>query len=182
MAYGIDSIGIETDATALDHHRTFIEQWAKRSRLPHRARSFRPGNAERRHTSIRIAADRAELKAGGGTTVETFAADGGDRPILPRRSVDLIVVDLPYGIQHRGAGTGADDTGELLDRLLPVWRTWLRPGGAFCMAWNTRRLGRLDASLLVVDAGLELVEPSAPCSLAHTVDATIERDVIVAVT
>lgn len=180
LAYGLNAVGMDVDATALGHHATFLETWAKRSRLPHKAERFRKNNAEHRVASIRVGPDRAALKAGG-QLVQTFLADAGaDDVALAKGSIDVIVTDLPYGIQHRGSAGEEDSTVALLERVLPAWHRHLRPGGALCLAWNTRRATRREVTAALAAAGFAPVTVSGGYSMRHTVDATIERDVVLA--
>ena len=183
LVYGLDAIGIDVDRSSVDQQRSFIETWAKRQRLPHKATTHRAGNAERRWLSLHVATDRQALKAGRGQHLQTFNADGADRRLPIRsRSIDVIVGDLPYGVQHRGSGTGDDtvDPITLLARALPIWRRWLRPGGAACLAWNLKQAGRSAVSRALVEAGFEPVVAVGGFTMRHVVDATIDRDVIVA--
>ena len=56
-------------------------------------------------------------------------------------SVDVVVTDAPYGVQHASragaSGRTARSPVALLEQALPVWRRLLRPGGAVGIAWNT---------------------------------------------
>lgn len=183
MAYGLDAIGIDADRSSVDQHATFIETWAKRQRLPHKATRHRSGNAEQRWLSFRVAPDRAALKADRGQRLQTFNADGADTDLpIKARSVDLVVGDLPYGIQHHSSGGGREpvDPVTLLERSLPVWRRWLRPGGAICLAWNLKQADRSTVSRCLVEARFEPVVAPGGYSMRHVVDATIDRDVITA--
>ena len=185
LAYGLGAVGMDVDGASLDQHATFLETWAKRQRLPHKTTRFRSGNAERRSLTLEVAPDRRAFKAGDGQRVQTFRADAGDRKVaIKRGSVDVVVTDLPYGVQHRGSAEGrADqpaDTLELLARSLPTWHRWLRPGGAVCLAWNTKRAGRREVGRTLADAGFTPQTAVGGFSMRHTVDATIDRDVIVA--
>ena len=94
------------------------------------------------------------------------------------------MADLPYGVQHRGASNGSNrdnpETVALLERVLPAWRRWLRPAGAVCLAWNTKRAGRRDLSRALATSGFSPITTAGGYSMSHTVDATIDRDVIVA--
>ncbi len=190
LAYGLDAIGVDADGGSLDQHATFLQTWAKRQRLPHKPQRHRAGNAEQRVLTLEIATDRATLKAEQGQTIQTFAADGADRSLpIKRGRIDVIVTDLPYGVQHRGddgrpAGGNADgatgDTGPLLARVLDTWHRWLRPGGALCLAWNLKRASRDEVGRLLADNGFSPVTVSGGHSMRHVVDATIDRDVIVA--
>jgi SAM-dependent methyltransferase len=179
LTYGLDAIGIEADGSSLEHHAGFLQTWAKRQRLPHKFQTYRAKNSEQRWATLEVAPDRATLKAGG-QRLQTFNADGAE-PALPikRSTVDAIVTDLPYGVQHRNAA-GGSDTVELLERVAPVWSRWLRPGGALCLAWNTKRGGRREVSRVLVEAGLSPVTVNGGYSMRHVVDATVDRDVLVA--
>lgn len=173
LAYGHHATGIEHDRSALDHYDTFITSWAKRSRLPHRRTGYRKGNAEQRHLTIEMATDRKAQKAGNTQIVHTFVADGGDRTLpIKRASIDAVVADLPYGVQHHDP-----DAIELVERLAPTWTRWLRPGGSVVLAWNAKRAGRDRLAQALIDSGFRIVPE--PISMAHEVDATIQRDVLV---
>lgn len=201
LAYGLSSVGMDADRGAVDQHATFLETWAKRARLPHKAERFKRNNKESRVFTIRLARDRAALTSTSGATtdarqaqiVQTFNADAADRGVAIRRgSVDVIVTDLPYGVQHRGAAGrhGADKGGDtdagretpaLVERMLPVWHRHLRPGGSICLAWNTKRAARRELTTLLTGAGFSAVTIPGGFSMRHVVDASIDRDVIVAV-
>ncbi len=186
LAYGLDGIGIESETGSLEQHATFLETWAKRARLPHKAERFRKNNSEQRVFSLRVAPDRAELKSGG-QRIQTFAADAADLGLaIKRKSVDVVIADLPYGVQHRGtAGDGVSDdereTAALIERVLPVWHRHLRPGGSICLAWNTKRASRRDLSAALANGGFSPLTIAGGFSMRHVVDASIDRDVIVAV-
>ena len=111
-------------------------------------------------------------------------------PLRPG-SFDAVVTDLPYGVQHGGRGessasgrsgsTGPDHAHPqvLLERALPAWHRWLRPGGGLAVAWNTKLTKRAEMVAALHRTGFEPISTD-PHRLAHTVDASIDRDVIVA--
>ncbi|MGI9598442.1 MAG: TRM11 family SAM-dependent methyltransferase [Acidimicrobiales bacterium] len=197
LAYGLDGVGIEAERGSLEQHAGFLQTWAKRQRLPHNAQRYKSNNAEQRAFSLEVGVDRATLKAGRGQRVQTFCSDGADRRLpIKRGAIDIVVADLPYGVQHRGSadggksastastggagGSGGPDTIELLERVLPTWHHWLRTGGAICLAWNTKRAGRRAVGRALAEAGFNPVTAAGGFSMRHVVDATIDRDVIVA--
>lgn len=210
LAYGLDAVGFEPDRSSLDHQANFLRTWAKRQRLPHEAMAHKEKNKELRHTSLSVASNREDLKAGTGQLVSTFCADGADQSIpLKANMVDVVVADLPYGVQHNkkaaGKGTGknagkrsgkkraaeaapespsasvgSSESVELLQRLVPAWARWLRPGGAMCLAWNLKRAKRDAVKEILQSNGFSPVETEWTGKTAHRVDSTILRDVIVA--
>ncbi len=188
LAYGLNATGIDVERSSLDHHAGFLQTWAKRSRLPHKMQRFRPGNGESRNMTFDVAPERAAFKNGQGQRVQTFNADGAESSLaIKKASIDVIVADLPYGVQHRGSGEsasehgdGSAETGELIERVLDVWGRWLTPRGAICLAWNTKRASRRDLGSILVGAGFTPISAAGGYSMRHVVDATIDRDVIVA--
>ncbi len=182
LAYGLNAIGIEHDQGSLEQHAGFLQTWAKRQRLPHSFQRFKANNGERRAMTFEVGKDRATFKGGAGQRIETFCADGADRSLaIKRGSIDVIVTDLPYGVQHRSSNEGGDaGTPDLLAEVGPTWHRWLRPGGAICIAWNTKRGGRREVGRALAEAGFSPVTAAGGYSMRHTVDATIDRDVIVA--
>ena len=201
LAYGCHAVGIEPDGSSLKHYETFLTTWAKQQRLPHKRQNFRSNNAEQRAFTLDVAPTRADQKAGRGQTIQTFVADGGDTNLrIKKQSIDAIVGDLPYGVQHKSDPQALDpvETVDLVARLAPAWHKWVRRGGAVCLAWNTKRASRLDMLVALADAGFELptgwdfdgpviADPGqssndqAEPSMAHKVDSTIDRDVLVVV-
>ena len=97
-------------------------------------------------------------------------------------SVDAVVTDAPYGVQHgsRSGGRLARSPVDLLREAVPVWADVLRPGGAIGIAWNTHVAGRDDALAVLADAGLEPLDDGPYRGFVHRVDQAIQRDVLVA--
>jgi hypothetical protein len=88
----------------------------------------------------------------------------------------LIVADLPYGIQHKGA------LETLLTGAVPVWTSLLLPGGAMAFSWDSTRFSR-EAMITLVDSvsALTILNDPPYNNLVHRVDRVIkQRDVLVA--
>jgi hypothetical protein len=146
LMYGFDAYGADIDARDVEAYAVFIQRWLKDKRLKHQA-GFSPVRRDRKVVARRLAAEFAatkdEYKAGDIQRLEVVEADTtrvGEffRPA----SVDLVVADLPYGVQHGSHGTGraggerAADGGrtlarsplDLLRAAAPAWVKALRPG------------------------------------------------------
>ncbi len=179
LTAGGDALGIDIDAKDTQAYATFLTTWLEEKRIKHQ-RDATAGRHRFRITIGRKGAAGAEgrqvVDIVTGDTTEAAAAFG-------RSSVDAIVTDLPYGVQH-GSRTGASlarRPADLLADALPVWRAVLRPGGSLVMAWNTRVLRRDDLVGLLQSAGLLTTAAGGNGSFVHRVDRTITRDVMVAV-
>ncbi|MGH9085055.1 MAG: TRM11 family SAM-dependent methyltransferase [Acidimicrobiales bacterium] len=185
VVYGLDACGIEIDQRDVEHYTVFLLTWLKDKRLKHhldqaKLRKGRPTPAHRITVTYGATRDRATHRV-----VDVIHDDMLDaRTHLKPRSVDVLVCDLPYGVQHgsRPTGGGAErGPAGLVEQALPVWFDLLRPGAALALGWNRRTLPRPDLVHLLGDAGFELRGPPGDDALVHRVDRAIQRDAVVAI-
>jgi SAM-dependent methyltransferase len=184
VRYGMDAFGIDIDQRAIDAHRAFFTTWLKDKRLKHtveqaRMRKGRPTPAQRVTFTYGAGKDVHSHRV-----VEVVHDDtvrSGDH--FAARSMDLIVCDLPYGVQHGSRPEpGALERGpeRLLEAALPVWLELLRPGAGAAFAWNRRVLARPRLRALAEVAGFTVLAPESD-DFVHKVDRSITRDVLLAV-
>jgi len=198
LMYGFDAYGADVDARDIEAYAVFIQRWLKDKRLKHQA-DFAPVRRDRRVVAKRLtaqfAATKDEYKAGDVQRLDVLEADTrrvGE--FFRKESVDLVVADLPYGVQHGShAGThpggraGAGHPGtltrsplDLLRTAAPAWAKALRPGGALGISWNTHVARREDAADALTAAGLEVLDAPAYHAFRHRVDQAINRDILIA--
>ncbi|WP_019815863.1 TRM11 family SAM-dependent methyltransferase [Saccharomonospora saliphila] len=187
MMYGFDATGVETDGKDFEAYERFIKTWLRTKRIKHSAESgvLRRDKARLgQRLDIEYGADKRAYKAGDTRTVTFYHCDTlRTDELLRPRSVDVVVTDAPYGVQH---GSKARDESlsrsprELLAAAIPVWTRVLRPGGALGISYNTHVLGRDELAGIVTDAGLDVVDSAGYTGLAHRVDQSILRDVLIA--
>lgn len=182
--YGMDAFGIEVDQRDVEAYDLFFTTWLKDKRMKHNVeratlRKGRPTPAHRVTITYGTGKDPRTNRVVDVVHDDTVAG----RDHLKARSIDLLVCDLPYGVQH-GSRPVADtlDRGpeRLLEAALPVWFDVLKPGAAAALAWNRRTLARGRLVKLVTAAGFVVGEPSDE-SFVHRVDRSIKRDVLLAV-
>lgn len=185
IVYGMDVAGIELDQRDVEAYTQFILTWMKDKRLKHelaqaKLRKGRDTPAHRITVTYGRGKDRTHHRV-----VDIIHDDTvGARGHLKARTADLLVCDLPYGVQHGSrspAGLLERGPAELLRRALPVWSDLLVPGAAMALAWNRNTMTREALEGLVADSGLELRSPRGDDSFVHRVDRSILRDVLVAV-
>ena len=181
LTYGFHATGVEIDRKDFDAYSLFIQRYVKDKRLKHDATS----GYVKAHPKLDLAfgVDKTRYKAGDVSRLTYVNADThAVAEVFQPRSFDLIVTDAPYGVQH-GAHTGSAPQRkplELLQSAIPIWRAALRPGGAVGIAWNNLVARRDAIAKILAENGLE-VRNSAPfLAFEHRVDASIERDLIVA--
>ncbi len=187
LMYGWDAYGIEIDDRDVDAYAVFIQRWLKEKRLKHRA-EYGPVRRDRRVVAHRLditfAANKEDYKAGIVQRLDVVSADTSLLPDFFRAaSVDLIVTDAPYGVQHGSRARSRELSRSPLDLITenaPAWTRVLRPGGAIGIAWNTHVTKRDDAAAALESAGLRVAEPASERGFSHRVDQAIQRDIIIA--
>lgn len=186
LTNGWHALGIDEDGKDFDAYAAFLRQWLKDKRLKHSADVTplrRDGAKLGRRFHAEIGASKEEWKAGTATSVDYVNADTLlTRQVHKAASVDAVVTDAPYGVQH-GSRTGGRLSRSPLDLLreaVPVWADVLRPGGAMGIAWNTYAAGRDAALEVLAGAGLEPLDTGAYRGFGHRVDQAIQRDILVA--
>ncbi len=205
LMYGFNAFGADIDARDVETYAVFVQRWLKDKRLKHQA-DFSPVRRDRkvvaRRLTAKFAATKDEYKAGDVQRLEVVEADTtrvGE--FFQAASADLVVADLPYGVQHgshtghstghstgRAGGERSRDGGralarsplELLRAAAPAWAKALRPGGAAGIAWNTRVARREDAAEALAAAGLVVLDDGPYRAFRHRVDQAITRDILIA--
>lgn len=114
LMYGFDAYGADVDARDIEAYAVFIQRWLKDKRLKHQA-GFFPVRRDRRVVARRLtaqfAATKDEYKAGGVQRLDVIEADTSRiGEFFRKESVDLVVADLPYGVQH-GSRAGSHAAG-----------------------------------------------------------------------
>jgi tRNA G10 N-methylase Trm11 len=148
-----------------------------------------------RRLTAQFAATKDEYKAGDVQRLEVVETDTtrvGE--FFRAASADLVVADLPYGVQHGSHASGRAGAGsragagralarsplDLLREAAPVWVKALRPGGALGISWNTLVARREDAAAALAAAGLEVLDSGPYRAFRHRVDQAITRDILIA--
>jgi SAM-dependent methyltransferase len=187
LMYGWHASGVDRDPKDFDAYAAFLRRWLKDKRLKHTAttaRLRRDGASLGRRLDVELATSKEAWAAGDTITLSAALADTRATPdIFRTASVDAVVTDAPYGVQHASRGGEGDLQRrplELLSDALPGWVRVLRPGGAVGIAVNTRTCPRDEALSLLAAAGLEPRDTPAYRGFAHRVDQAIQRDVVVA--
>jgi SAM-dependent methyltransferase len=187
LMYGWHASGVDLDRKDVEAYATFLKTWLEHKRLKHRLKVVQVRRDRKvigRRLDAETAPTRERWDAGATQQVTVLTADTTTvAEHFRRESFDLLVVDLPYGVQHgsRGADRGlARNPTELLDAALPGWCEVLRPGGAMGLSWNTHVARRDDVVARLRGHGLDVLDRPPYDGFAHRVDQAILRDLVVA--
>jgi hypothetical protein len=187
LLYGFHASGIDVDTGDVEAYATFVRTYLQRKRLKHTV-SFGPVRRDRKVVGRRLQATlgltKEAFKAGDVRELDVVVADTRRCAEFFRPGTfDVVVGDLPYGVQHGSRGAAGDLQRGPLDLLasaVPAWTAMLRRGGALGLSWNTHVASRDEAAAVLAGHGLEVLHDGAYGRLRHRVDQSIDRDVLVA--
>ncbi len=101
--------------------------------------------------------------------------------LLKKHQAELLVCDLPYGVQHAPQnGRKTESFPKLLERILPSWRNALKSGGAAAISFNTLTLRKDQFLTLLEQAGFSPMTEPPYDDFSHFVEQAVHRDFIVA--
>jgi hypothetical protein len=177
LMYGLGASGIELDRRDFESYSTFIRRWVKDQRLKHSAQ------ASKVRLDMAIGKDRDSYKAGRRLSLSVVNDDtlnAGSH--YGRRSFDVVVADLPYGVQHGNTSRGElqRSPASLLEAALPVWSQLMKKHAVLAISWNTLVLKRDECARLMQNAGLTPLRSAAFDAFEHPVAQAITRDLLVA--
>jgi hypothetical protein len=171
FSMGMDAFGVEADRKDIQELVKFCKAYFQYHRMKYRYLS----------DSMTVLGKQAgvrhsfSLETGG-----VLCAVLGDTQFAPqfyRQGVDLLVADLPYGVQH-SAKNGAE---ALLGQNAGRWKKTIKEGGAMAISFNAYTLKRARAAQILADNGLEVLTGGDWENLEHWVEQAVMRDVVVSV-
>ncbi len=168
MRYGLRARGIEQDAKAPAEVRATLKKWCKLHRVKHQLREGSTGDKRKKGGRF------LEFQAAD-TGLRLYTGDARDTPaVVQGEKFDLIVSDLPYGVQHHTTSKTRNPLAVLEDCVQP-WRESLRPGGVVVLAFNSY-LPKRPALVAAFEAG---GFEALPFEARHRMSESIVRDVVI---
>ena len=186
---GYHAYGIEIGEKVVGESYHYVKKYLETEKYKHTAQKERVSGPNKSFTATRYSFDiartkeeardkktkRLELVAGNSQYADKY---------FKKNFFDLVVGDLPYGVQH-GNVTAEKQSSltrnpkELLTTCLPGWRAVLKPKGVVVLAWNTFVLPREEMVYLLREKGFHILEGDGYLDFEHSVDRSIKRDIIV---
>ncbi len=170
LRYGLDVKGIEIDPDAPQDLHRHIKRQTKLHKISHTHQKGFTGKKNKR-------GDGQFWHYGfGKQNLRLFTGDCRNAPdILSNQRFDLLVTDLPYGIQFKSGSTRLT-LPQLIEECIPAWTASLRPGGVMALIFNTYQPSREALESWLTARGFEIL----PGSFAHRMSESIVRDVLLA--
>ena len=169
LRYGMTATGIEQDGTVLTEWRRGLKKWTKLRRQKHK---LAEGWVQK--TNKKGIGKYLDFVVGDRSARIVIGDSANAHDLTLRKAHDLIVTDMPYGVQHVGA-TGTRNPMATLEAAAPAWAKCLAPGGIMAIAFNANLPKRPVLEAAFDGLGLEVV----PTDLAHRMSESILRDILI---
>lgn len=185
LEQGYHAAGIEIDRIDLRETMNYFERYCAYHHLKRTLKQSAEtcGKASVPSAVYTLSSTKEAFQAGDTRTLRLFNGDTGLADRLMRKTpADIIVGDLPYGIQHAPqAGQKTEPFLHMMARVLPAWRKALRPGGAMALSYNVLTLPRAKLAELVAASGFTVMTGGVYDQFEHFVEQAVHRDVLFAI-
>ncbi|GAD90749.1 hypothetical protein VHA01S_055_00050 [Vibrio halioticoli NBRC 102217] len=190
LIQGLDVMGVEINAKWVQEIQTFIVKYMKNGRYKHKVTKEKRTGAGGKKIADGFVVNAAVTKEAfikdQGQSLKLYASDTRIvNQIIKKNSCDVMVSDLPYGVQH--GSKSAKDTKmarsplELLEEALPAWKSVLKPKGSIVLSFNEFTLKWTELAELFAKQGFEVQDQEPYIGYLHRVDQSINRNIFIAV-
>ena len=168
MRFGLNTRGVERDASVLAEIQQSLKKWTKIHRIKHRLQKGRVSGAKAGHNG------QFSLFESQGVRAQVVIGDTVDcKTLLGEQRFSILATDLPYGVQHHSSGNSRNPF-SLLEAAAPAWSRSLRPGGVLIIAYNQTQTRRARVMQLFERHSLQTID----ADLRHRMSESIVRDII----
>ena len=178
---GMHSIGLDAHAPSIREGDTYLRRYLEYHRLKFSRDAFSRTVSGQGVPGITytVGADKEAFRTGHVHSLSFFHADAAcASSLLRRHPADLLVCDLPYGVQHDATVQGKPEhTQTMLRRVLPAWKEAMKPDGAGAVSFNRLTLRR-EALLSLLSASGFTVLSTPPDIFVHEVEQAVQRDIL----
>ncbi|MDH5323938.1 MAG: hypothetical protein OEZ68_03115 [Gammaproteobacteria bacterium] len=169
LRYGLQAKGIEQDAAALTDIHRHLKKWTKLHKQKHQLSEGFIGGGKKKNLGKFL-----EFS----TPISNMRIINGDSrladQLIVKEKFDLLVCDLPYGVQHRTTDKTRDPLA-VIEESIAAWKNCMKKKSAMVLAFNRNNPKRDTLIEAFAAQGLQALPFSAP----HRMSESIVRDVVV---
>ena len=189
MVRGFNVVGVEINDKWTQEIQAYLINFLKKGRYKHTKSKERRTHDGKRLSdgfTLETAAAKEDFNNGQIQTLKVFPADTRHTQFLAKKNAcDILVSDLPYGVQHGSKTAKAPKLDrsplELLKEAAPAWKQVMKPKGALVISFNEFTLKWQEAAAALTEAGFKVLDEEPYVNYLHRVDQSINRNLIVAV-
>jgi SAM-dependent methyltransferase len=180
--------GVELNKKWTEEIQTYVVRFLKEGKFKHKSQKVKQTDPNGKNPAygftVVSAKNKEKYSAGQQTEMTVLHADTKvTNYYMKKKSIDMIVSDLPYGVQHGSKKNNHEMSRSPIDLMHDALRSWhhvLKGGGSIVLAFNEFTMKYDDLSTLMKKYGYTVLEEDYYQNMIHRVDQSINRNVIVA--
>ncbi|MEJ2041734.1 MAG: hypothetical protein P8X74_01665 [Reinekea sp.] len=169
MRYGLNGFGIEQDTKALSDIRSNLKKWTKLNHQKHKILegSLGAGSKKQQAPFLEFQAEEHSARFAIGDSRQADV-------LFPNEKFDLIVSDIPYGVQHVTT-EGTRNPLYAIEESIAAWSNVLKQKSTIVLSFNSKHPRREQMVSVFEAQGFQAEAFSAP----HRMSESIVRDIVV---
>lgn len=176
FSLGCDAYGVEIQEKSVSEGYQHLKKFLEKGKHKHKTKTIRFSGENKSFT-----AKRYQIM----TENQHFELISGDNKyidqLFSQNFFHIIVGDLPYGVKHGNQASGLSRSPQqMIHSIGEKSYNALKKGGVLVFSWNTLVLSREKMVESLEKSGFSVCDEPIFQTLAHQVDASILRDVVVA--
>ncbi|WP_300348276.1 DNA methylase [Clostridium sp.] len=182
--------GIEINEQWVQEIQTYVVRFLKEGKYKHKAEKSKVSDSKKKKIanvfSLIASSKKEDFNTDNAQSFQLFNADTRKADLLlKKKSCDIIISDLPYGVQH-GSKNDKNSMMErsplcLLKEAIPAWHNVLKTKGSLVLSYNEFTMKYDDVAILLEKNGFKVLDESPYNNYLHRVDQSINRNLIVAI-
>ena len=187
---GFDVKGIEINEQWVQEIQTYVVRFLKEGKFKHKTEKSKVSDSKKKKIanvfSLTASSKKEDFNTDNAQSFQLFNADTRKADLLlKKKSCDIIITDLPYGVQH-GSKNDKNSMMErsplgLLKEAIPAWHNVLKTKGSLVLSYNEFTMKYDDVAILLEKNGFKVLDESPYNNYLHRVDQSINRNLIVAI-
>lgn len=187
---GFDVFGVEINSQWTQEIYTYLLRYLKTGKYKHKSekgkQSSPKGKKIAEYFKVITACTKELYNKKCMQNINVFNSDTRNTGILIKKeSCDILVSDLPYGVQHGSKNEKDSNLNrsplDLLKDCIPSWKKVIKVGGSVVISFNEFTLKYSDVEKVFESNGFKVLNEDPYINYIHRVDQSINRNLIVAV-
>lgn len=186
---GYNVVGCEINAKWYQDLQNYILRYLKEGKYKHKATKTKQSFKGKKLADIfrlNLSDNKQDYLDKKYQTLEVFNADTyNSNKLIKKDSVDMLICDLPYGVQHgakNNKGVKVDRSPYfLVKNSMRSWLDILKKSASLVFSFNELTIKYNDFKNMLEEFDLEVLDRYPYNSFIHKVDNSINRNVIVAI-
>jgi tRNA G10 N-methylase Trm11 len=190
MMLGLDVYGIEIRNKYFVESANFITKFMQKAKYKHKVKKEKITDKKAKKVAeaftMEYAKDKKDFYADNVNAIKIVNGDTAQVDnYIKKNSIDMIVGDLPYGVQHGSRNdknkSMTRNAVAILEDSIGSWLKVIKKGGSLVLSFNEFTTPKHDMEKVLEVAGMTVLKEDIYYNYQHMVDSSIKRDLIVAI-